>query len=154
MRSDCSIFFLIAIVARVLNSDIRNSDGNKSSTNSFNEDFNSKQYALFDSFNSIADFALEYFIFNSLIALIIELISELVISERLFFEIGLPLRYKTASTLVTKSISVVFEEITSVCLIFFLLNSLPSYLIFKLMHQGIVYMFDYWSHSNIYILKV
>ncbi len=37
-------------------------------------------------------------------ALIIELISELVISERFFLEIGLPFRYKTASTFVTSSI--------------------------------------------------
>jgi hypothetical protein len=35
----------------------------------------------------------------------IELISELVISERSFFVIGLPFKYRTASTLVTISIS-------------------------------------------------
>ena len=34
-----------------------------------------------------------------------ELISALVISERFFFDIGLPLRYRIASTLVTSSIS-------------------------------------------------
>ena len=43
IRSDCSIFFLIAIVASVLNSDVLNSEGNKSSTNSFRIDFNSRQ---------------------------------------------------------------------------------------------------------------
>jgi len=35
----------------------------------------------------------------------IAFISELVISERSFFVIGLPFKYRTASTLVTKSIS-------------------------------------------------
>ena len=34
-----------------------------------------------------------------------EFISELVISERSFFVIGLPFKYRTASTLVTRSIS-------------------------------------------------
>ena len=58
---------------------------------------------LFNSFNSIADFGFEYFFFNSMIAFIIEFISELVISARFFLEIGLPFRYNTASTLVTKS---------------------------------------------------
>ena len=53
----------------------------------------------------MADLEFEYLSFNSFSAIIIELISALVISERFFFEIGLPLRYKTASTLVTKSIS-------------------------------------------------
>ena len=43
IRSDWSIFFLIAIVASVLNSDVLNSEGNKSSTNAFNVDFNSRQ---------------------------------------------------------------------------------------------------------------
>ena len=55
-----------------------------------------------DIFNSIADFVFEYFSFNSLNAFSIELISALVISERFFFDIGLPLRYRTASSLVTK----------------------------------------------------
>jgi hypothetical protein len=40
-----------------------------------------------------------------LMASFIELISELVISERSFFVIGLPFKYRTASTLVTRSIS-------------------------------------------------
>ena len=53
----------------------------------------------------MADFVFEYFSFNSLIALITELISVLVISERFLFDIGLPLRYRIASTLVTRSIS-------------------------------------------------
>ena len=83
---------MIAIVASVLNSDVLNSDGNKSSTNSFSVVFNSKQKQLLTSFNSIADFVFEYFSFNSFNALSIEVISELVISERLFFDIGLPLR--------------------------------------------------------------
>ena len=39
-----------------------------------------------------ADFEFAYFCFNSFIAWIIELISVLVISERFFFDIGLPLR--------------------------------------------------------------
>ena len=73
---------------------------------------------------------------------IMELISELVISERFFFDMGLPLRYKTASTLVTKFISVNFLVIRSAWLISLLPNSFPSYLIFNLMHQGIIYMSD------------
>tara|TARA_Y200000002_G_scaffold379974_1_gene390407 strand:+ start:991 stop:1179 length:189 start_codon:yes stop_codon:yes gene_type:complete len=52
----------------------------------------------------MAEFELEYLCFNSSKALIIELMSELVISERFFFEIGLPFRYKTASTFVISSI--------------------------------------------------
>ena len=77
MRSDCKIFFLIAIVASVLNSDVLNSDGNK------------------------------------YIAWLIELMSALVISARIFFDIGLPLRYRIASTLVTSSISGNFLVIRS-----------------------------------------
>ena len=92
IRSDCSIFFLIAIVASVLSSDVLNSDGNKSSKNSFSVDFNSRQQVLLTSFNSIAEFVFEYFPFNSFNALLIELISVLVISERFFFDIGLALR--------------------------------------------------------------
>jgi len=49
---------------------------------------------------------IEYLFFRSLIASLIELISELVISERSFFVIGLPFKYRTASTLVTISISI------------------------------------------------
>ena len=105
---------MIAIVASVLNSEVLNSDGNKSSTNSLNVDFNSRQKLLLTSFNTIADFECEYFNFNSFNALIIELISVLVISERFFLDIGLPLRYKTASTLVTRSISGILLVIRSV----------------------------------------
>ena len=53
----------------------------------------------------MAELGLEYLFFRSLIASFIELISELVISERSFFVTGLPFRYRTASTLVTRSIS-------------------------------------------------
>ena len=106
------------------------------------------------SFNTIADFESEYFSFNSSNALIIEFMSELIISERFFFEMGLPLRYKTASTLVTKSISVDFLVRRSDLLIFLLPNSFPSYLIFILMHPGIIYMFDYLSHPSIYSLEI
>ena len=74
---------------------------------------------MFVSFNTIADFEFEYFSFNCSSALIIELMSELIISERFFFEIGLPFRYKTASTLVTKSISTDFLVRRSDWLIFF-----------------------------------
>ena len=95
----------MAIVAKVLNSDVFNSEGSKSSTNSLRLDFNSRQKLLFTSFISIAEFGLEYFIFRSLIALFIESISELVISERSFLFIGLPFKYRTASILVTRSIS-------------------------------------------------
>ena len=95
----------MAIVAKVLNSEVFNSEGSKSSTNSLRLDFNSRQKLLFTSFISIAEFGLEYFIFSSLIALFIESISELVISERSFFVIGLPFKYRTASILVTRSIS-------------------------------------------------
>jgi len=96
---------LIAIVAKVLNSDVFKSEGSKSSTNSLRLDFSSREKLLLTSFNSIAELALEYFFFRSFIASFIELISELVISERSFFVIGLPFKYRTASTLVTKSIS-------------------------------------------------
>jgi len=96
---------LIAIVASVLNSDVLNSDGNKSSTYSFNVDFSSRQNVLFVSFNSIADNALEYFFFKSCNAILIELISPFVISANVFLDIGLPFRYKTASILVIRSIS-------------------------------------------------
>ena len=93
------------MVAKVLNSDVFKSEGSKSSTNSFRLDFSSREKLLLTAFNSIAELALEYLFFRSLIALFIELISELVISERSFFVIGLPFKYRTASTLVTRSIS-------------------------------------------------
>ena len=96
---------MIAIVAKVLNSDVFKSEGSKSSTNSLRLDLSSREKLLLTSFNSIAEFGLEYLFFRSLIASFIELISELVISERSFFAIGLPFRYRTASTLVTRSIS-------------------------------------------------
>ena len=82
----------MAIVAKVLNSDIFNSDGSKSSTKSFREDFSSRQKLLFTSFNTIAEFGLEYLILRFLIASFIELISEFVISDRSFFVIGLPFK--------------------------------------------------------------
>ena len=96
---------MIAIVANVLNSDVFKSEGSKSSTNSLRLDFSSREKLLLISFNSIADFGFEYLIFKSLIASLIELISELVISESSFFVSGLPFKYRTASTLVTRSIS-------------------------------------------------
>ena len=83
---------MIAIVANVLNSDVFSSEGNKSSTKSFRVDFNSRQKLLLTSFNSIAEFGLEYLFFRSLIALFIELISELVSSIRSFLGIGLPFK--------------------------------------------------------------
>ena len=95
------------MVANVLNSEVFKSDGSKSSTNSLRQVFSSREKLLLTSFNSIAEFGFEYLFFRSLIASFIELISELVISERSFFVIGLPLRYRTASTLVTRSISVI-----------------------------------------------
>jgi len=95
----------MAIVAKVLNSEVFNSEGSKSSTKSLRLDFNSRLKLLFTSFNSIAEFLLEYLVFRSLIASFIKLISELVISERSLFVIGLPFKYRTASTLVTRSIS-------------------------------------------------
>ena len=82
----------MAIVANVLNSDVLKSEGSKSSTKSLRLDFSSRQKLLFTSFNSIAEFGLEYLFFNSLIASLIELMSELVISERSFFVIGLPFK--------------------------------------------------------------
>ena len=96
---------MIAMVANVLNSDVFKSEGSKSSTNSFRLDFSSSEKLLSTSFNSIAEFGLEYLFFRSLIASFIKLISELVISERSLFVIGLPFKYRTASTLVTRSIS-------------------------------------------------
>ena len=96
---------MIAIVANVLNSDVFKSEGIKSSTNSLRLDFNSREKLLFTSFNSIADVGLEYLFFRFLIASFIELISELIISESSLFVIGLPFKYRTASTLVTRSIS-------------------------------------------------
>ena len=110
--------FLIAIVANVLNSDVFKSEGSKSSTNSLRLDFSSREKLLLISFNSIAEFGLEYLIFRSLIASFIELISELVISERSFFVIGLPFKYRTASTLVTRSISDICLGLESEWLIF------------------------------------
>ena len=104
---------MIAIVANVLNSDVFKSEGSKSSTNSLRLDFNSREKLLLTVFNSIADFGFEYLIFRSLIASLIELISELVISERSFFVIGLPLKYRTASILVTRSISDIGVEFRS-----------------------------------------
>ena len=82
----------MAIVAKVLNSDVFNSEGSKSSTKSLRLDFSSRQKLLFSSLNSIAEFGLEYLFFRSLIASFIELISELVISESSFLVIGLPFR--------------------------------------------------------------
>ena len=96
---------MIAIVANVLNSDVFKSEGSKSSTNSLRLDFNSREKLLLSSFNSIADFGFEYLIFRALIASLIELISELIISESSFVVSGLPFKYRTASTLVTRSIS-------------------------------------------------
>ena len=95
---------MIAIVASVLNSDVFKSDGSKSSTNSLRLDFSSREKLLFTSFISIAELGLEYLFFRSLSASFIKLISELVISERSFFVIGLPFKYRTASILVTRSI--------------------------------------------------
>ena len=83
---------MIAIVAKVLNSDVFNSEGSKSSTKSLRKDFSSRQKLLFTSFNPIAEFGLEYLFFRSLIDSFIELISVLVISERSFFVIGLPFK--------------------------------------------------------------
>ena len=83
---------MIAIVAKVLNSDVFNSEGSKSSTKLFRLDLSSRQKLLLTSFNSIAEFWLEYLFFRSLIASFIELISELVSSERSFLEIGLPFK--------------------------------------------------------------
>ena len=80
------------MVANVLNSEVFNSEGSKSSTKSLRLDFSSRQKLLFNSFNIIAEFGLEYLFFRSLIASFIELISELVISERSFFVIGLPFK--------------------------------------------------------------
>ena len=96
---------MIAIVANVLNSDVFKSEGSKSSTNSLRLDFSSREKLLSTSFNTIAELELEYLFFRSIITLFIELISDLVISERSLFDIGLPFKYRTASTLVTSSIS-------------------------------------------------
>ena len=82
----------MAIVAKVLNSDVLSSEGSKSSTKSLREDFSSRQKLLFISFNSIAEFGLEYLFLRFLIASFIELISEFVISERSFLVIGLPFK--------------------------------------------------------------
>ena len=82
----------MAIVARVLNSEVFNSEGSKSSTKSLRLVFSSRQKLLFISFNSIAEFGLEYLFLRFLIASFIELISEFVISERSFLVIGLPFK--------------------------------------------------------------
>ena len=108
----------MAIVANVLNSDVLNSEGSKSSTKSLRLDFSSSEKQLLTSFNAIAELGLEYLFFRSLIASFIELISEFVISERSFFVIGLPFKYRTASTLVTRSISESGLVFRSDCLIF------------------------------------
>ena len=83
---------MIAIVANVLNSDVFNSEGSKSSTKLLRLDFSSRQKLLLTSFNSIAEFGLEYLFFRSLIASFIELIWDLVSSERSFLDIGLPFK--------------------------------------------------------------
>ena len=83
---------MIAIVANVLNSDVFNSEGSKSSTKLLRLDFSSRQKLLLTSFNSIAEFGLEYLFFRSLIASLIELIWDLVSSERSFLDIGLPFK--------------------------------------------------------------
>ena len=93
------------MVANVLNSEFFNSEGSKSSTKLLRLDLSSREKLLLTSFNSIAEDGLEYLFLRSLIASFIELISELIISERSFFVIGLPFKYRTASTLVTRSIS-------------------------------------------------
>ena len=82
----------MAMVANVLNSDVFNSEGSKSSTKSLRDDFSSRQKLLFNSINSIAEFGFEYLFLRSFIASFIELISEFVISERSFFVIGLPFK--------------------------------------------------------------
>ena len=110
---------MIAIVANVLNSDVFKSEGSKSSTNSLRLDFSSREKLLLTSFNSIAEFGLEYLFFRFLIASFIEFISELVISERSFFVIGLPFKYRTASTLVTRSMSDISLVLRSDWMIFF-----------------------------------
>ena len=112
------------MVANVLNSDVFKSEGSKSSTNSLRLDLSSREKLLFTSFNSIAEFGWEYLIFRSLIASLIELISELVISERSLFVIGLPFKYRTASTFVTRSISDFGLVVNSAWLIFNYLNHL------------------------------
>ena len=83
---------MIAIVANVLNSDVFNSEGSKSSTKLLRLDFSSRQKLLLTSFNSIAEFGLEYLFFRALIASLIELIWDLVSSERSFLDIGLPFK--------------------------------------------------------------
>ena len=93
------------MVANVLNSEVFKSEGSKSSTNSLRLDFSSREKLLLTAFSSIAELGFEYLFFRSLIASLIELISELVISERSFFVTGLPFKYRIASTLVTRSIS-------------------------------------------------
>ena len=80
------------MVANVLNSEVFNSEGSKSSTKSLRLDFSSRQKLLFTSFNSIAEFGLEYLFLRSLIASFIELTSEFVISERSFLVNGLPFK--------------------------------------------------------------
>ena len=82
----------MAMVANVLNSAVFNSEGSKSSKKSLRLDFSSRQKLLFNSFNSIADFGLEYLFFRLLIASLIELMSVLVISARSFLAIGLPFK--------------------------------------------------------------
>ena len=82
----------MAMVAKVLNSDVFNSEGSKSSTKLLRFDLNSRQKLLFTSFNSIAELGFEYLVFKFLIASFTDLISELVISVRSFFVIGLPFK--------------------------------------------------------------
>jgi len=110
------------MVANVLNSDVFKSEGSKSSTNSLRLVFSSREKLLLTSFNSIAEIGLEYLFFRTLIASFIELISELVISERSLFVMGLPFKYRTASTLVTRSISVSGLLVRSDLLIFYYRN--------------------------------
>ena len=108
IKSDCNIFFLIAITAKVLRTDVFSSDGNKSSTNSLRFCFSSSDIEESFLINSRAEDEFEYFIESSFIALLTEFISELVISANDFLGTGLPFRYKTASIFVIKSSSASF----------------------------------------------
>ena len=86
MRSDCKIFFLMAITASVLKTAVFNSAGSKSSTNSFKLCFNSKDIDDLFSFILSADFESEYFLFSSSMEIATKFISALVISDKFFLK--------------------------------------------------------------------
>ncbi len=90
-------------MASVLKTAMLRSAGSNSSTNSFKDSFSSNDTSLFFSIKFSAEELILYFNFSSSIEDSTEMISEFVISDKVFLDNGLPFKYKTASILVTNS---------------------------------------------------